>query len=149
LSLTLSYHAFAWAYFGWPLPVTLAAKQQQGTMAISQGFAAGLIPLVQEYARSPFYWVDAALALVGAGFLARRARAWALLLAWTLALFGAYTLLGVSRYYWYYAPLVPGFVALVGLGAAAVDDFFQRRFRPPPAPGRAAAYLTVLLVVAQ
>jgi len=30
----------------------------------------------------------------------------------------AYSALGVSRYFWYYAPLVPGFVVLVGLGVA-------------------------------
>ena len=37
------------------------AKQQQGAMEISQRFAAGFIPLVQEYARSPFAWLEAGL----------------------------------------------------------------------------------------
>ena len=41
LGLLLIWHGFAWYYFGDPLPITLAAKQAQGRMAISQHFAQG------------------------------------------------------------------------------------------------------------
>jgi hypothetical protein len=43
-----------------------------------------------------------------------------LLLSWTALYFIAYSVLGVSRYFWYYAPLVPGYIALIGLGLEAI-----------------------------
>ena len=58
------------------------------------------------------------LALLGAYYMIRRARPWVLFVSWGIAYFIAYTILGVSRYFWYYAPLVPGFIALTGLGVA-------------------------------
>ena len=42
LGLTVPWFVFAWIYFGSPLPVTLAVKQHQGSMAISQYFIPGL-----------------------------------------------------------------------------------------------------------
>jgi hypothetical protein len=114
-ALTLPWVFFAWDYFGSPLPVTLAAKQHQGSMDISQHFAAGLLTILNEYAK-PSYFLELGLAIPGAVFLVKRARHWALFLSWTILYFLAYSILGVSRYFWYYAPLVPGFITLVGLG---------------------------------
>jgi MFS family permease len=111
---------FAWAYFGSPLPVTLAAKQSQGTMAVSQRFAAGFVSVVRDHAGQFKYQALGALAALGLLFTAWRAPRWVLYLAWTAAYFAAYTVLGVSRYYWYYAPLVPGFIVLAGLGLQSV-----------------------------
>jgi hypothetical protein len=34
--------------------------------------------------------------------------------------FLAYSVLGVSSYFWYYAPLVPGFIVLLGLGISSI-----------------------------
>jgi len=71
------------------------------------------------------YWVyrfEACLAAVGLVYLTRLARTWGLLIAWTILYFVAYSALGVSRYFWYYAPLVPGFVVLVGLGVEWVAE---------------------------
>lgn len=116
LGICLGWALFAWQYFGSPLPVTLAAKQHQGSMAISQQFAAGFLSTAAPYAQSWHYRLAAVLAFAGLAYLLWRSRRWSLLLAWTLLYFIAYSLLGVSRYYWYYAPLVPGFIALVGLG---------------------------------
>ncbi|HJW89639.1 MAG TPA: hypothetical protein VJ436_03250 [Anaerolineales bacterium] len=110
---------FAWLYFGSPLPVTLAAKQGQGGMAISERFAPGFLTIVRWYFSWP-YALEAGLALAGSVYALRVARAWLLLLVWPLVYFAAYSALGVSRYFWYYAPLVPGFIAAVGLGLAAV-----------------------------
>lgn len=129
LVLALPWFVFAWSFYGSPLPVTLFAKQQQGSMAVSQRFAAGFLAHVQDYAHQPQYWLEALLALAGLAYLVTAARRWTLLLAWTLLYFTAYSLLGVSRYYWYYAPLVPGFVALVGLGITGIIHFLAKQVR--------------------
>jgi len=123
--LLVPWFVFAWLYFGYPLPVTLAAKQQQGTLAVSQTFAPGLLWIIGWYIGYWQYWLEAALALIGVYWLVRRAPQWALLLAWTALYFVSYSLLGVSRYFWYYAPLVPGYIALVGLGLDATAHFIQ------------------------
>ena len=114
--ILLAWHAFAWWYFGNPLPVTLAAKQAQGRMAISEGFAPGFLRVAGWYRHNWVYWLEAAFVLGGVIFALLRARRWLLFLLWPVAYFAAYTLLGVTRYFWYYAPLVPGWIAAVGLG---------------------------------
>jgi hypothetical protein len=43
-------------------------------------------------------------------------------LVWPFIYFLAFSASGVSRYYWYYAPLVPGFIVLVGLGTASIQN---------------------------
>jgi hypothetical protein len=123
LGLTVPWFVFAWAYFGSPLPATLAVKQHQGAMAISQRFAPGLVTIFREYVRWP-YLLEAGLAVVGMACMFRRARSWALFLAWTLLYFLAYSFLGVSRYFWYYAPLMPGLLALLGLGISCIRKIF-------------------------
>ncbi len=45
LAPLLAWIGFAWAYFGSPLPVTLAAKQNQGAMGISTRFLPGCLEL--------------------------------------------------------------------------------------------------------
>lgn len=124
--ITLAWFIFAWLYFGSPLPVTLAAKQQQGSMAISERFAPGFITLMQSYAQHWQYWLYAALAFLGISQLISKAHRWNLLVAWTLLYFLAYSILGVSRYYWYYAPLVPAFVVLIGLGLSTIAGPFSK-----------------------
>ncbi len=119
-----------WLYFGNPLPVTLMVKQQQGQMAISTRFWAGLGNVIRNYSREPLYWLHGALALIGLTQVATRARYWLPLLTWTALYILAYTLLGVSRYFWYYAPLLPAFVILVAEGAAALLRALQRAGMP-------------------
>ena len=111
---------FAWLYVGTPLPATLAAKQQQGQMAISRGFLAGLVIQAQSYWRLPLYRIHLALAAIGLIYSLARQRRWLLVLGWNLLYVAGYALLGVSDYFWYYAPLVAGFVVLIGLGVVAV-----------------------------
>jgi hypothetical protein len=111
---------FAWSYYGSPIPVTLSAKQHQGALQGSQLFAPGFVSLVKAYASNWLNWLEASLALLGLLFLIWRGRRWGLPLAWTGLYFGAYTALGVTRYFWYYAPLAPGFVILIGLGLNAL-----------------------------
>jgi len=126
LSLTLPWVVFSWGYFGSPVPVTLVAKQHQASMTISQHFAPGLWTIVGWYSGHWHYRAEAVLSLLGVVFLVRRARTWLLFLAWPMIYFIAYSALGVSRYFWYYAPLVPGFIAAIGLGARGLVDLFAR-----------------------
>ncbi len=145
--ITLAWFIFAWLYFGSPLPVTLVAKQQQGSMEISTRFAPGFIDLVRSYAQSWQYWLYAALAFLGISLLISKARRWNLLVAWALFYFLAYSILGVSRYNWYYAPLVPAFVVLTGLGLYAITGQLSKISKPFSwAP---AVVILALLVFAQ
>jgi hypothetical protein len=128
LGILLVWHVFAWGYFGAPLPITLAAKQAQGRMAISQQFAPGVVRVAGWYAGSWQYWVQLGLAGIGIAFAIIKQRRWLLILAWTGLYFLAYSLLGVTSYFWYYAPLVPGWVVSVGLGLSFLSWL--------PLPGR-------------
>lgn len=115
-----------WAYFGSPIPVTLAAKQHQGTMAISQSFAQGLWTILGWYRAQIYFLAECALALLGLVYLFQKKSMAILLVGWTLLYFASYSLLGVTRYFWYYAPLVPGFVFLVGAGVEAIYYWIAR-----------------------
>ncbi len=143
IAASLPWLLFAWGYFGSPLPVTLAAKQRQGAMAISQGFAAGLLDVARDYSQSWLYRLEGLLAAAGVLWAFSRARRWLLLLVWAALYALAYTLLGVSRYYWYYAPLIPAFAAALGLGVEAAA-WALRRASPWLRRGLPAALLLAL-----
>lgn len=160
--ITLPWFVFSWLYFGSPLPVTLAAKQHQGAMAISQRFAPGLPTIFRPYTRHWYFWIEAFFAVIGFGWMVKKfitgrsnlAGFWQtwksvlLLFAWTLTYFLAYALMGVSRYFWYYAPLVPGFLAMVGLGLTALL-FFIKHNRVPGLSSYLVLSLVLILMVAQ
>jgi hypothetical protein len=116
LSLSIPWFVYAWMNFGSPFPATMAARQFQGSMAISERFAPGLLTIARQYSTRWHYWLQLILSTAGLVYLALRAPRWVLLISWTAIYFLGYSMLGVSRYFWYYAPLVPGFVVLVGLG---------------------------------
>ncbi len=122
----LPWFLFSWAYFGSPFPATLAAKRFQARMAISDSFPEGFVRMVVNYARQPLYVPYGLLLLLGLGYATVRVRPWLMLVAWGGAYFVGYTVLGVSRYFWYYAPFTPVFLALVGLGAQALDELGGR-----------------------
>ena len=115
-----------WLYFGSPIPVTLAAKQGQGGMNISMRFAPGFLYSLRTYAQKWYYWVDLALAGLGLAWLIYKRSSGLILIVWNGLYFLAYTVLGVSRYTWYYAPLVPGFILLVGAGLQALFSLVGR-----------------------
>jgi len=132
LGLTVPWFIFAWSYFGSPIPATLAAKQHQGSMAISPLFAPRLPIIIKTYTIGGLFWLELALALIGIAFLIWRLHRWIPLIAWGVLYFVAYTILGVSGYYWYYAPLVPGWVVAIGLGVTAITSlliFVSRAFK--------------------
>ncbi len=126
------------AYFGSPLPVTLAAKQQQGRLAVSSSFGEGFLQTARLYWDMWFFRLEIILVGIGCLYLAwllknyfdtraprleeaHPANGVALLLGWTAVYFVAYGALGVTRYFWYYAPLLPALVVLMGLGLAAIE----------------------------
>jgi hypothetical protein len=126
---------FAAAYFGSPLPATLAVKQAQGRMDISQQFVQGFATVQNWYLGGWHISLEAVLAGIGVAMLAAsviRGQTAAtgltpvLIFIWSALYFAAYTALGVSAYFWYYAPLVPGFVAALGMGFEAVFCAMRR-----------------------
>ncbi len=142
LALTGAWFGGLWLYYGSPIPVTLLAKQQQGLMAISPSLPERFVTLVKQYLSLPLVRVHLVLALVGLARVVRKARHWLPLLAWTAAYFLAYTLLGVSAYFWYYTPLLPAMVILVAEGLQALARLLARAV-----PHRLVVAGTGLLIV--
>jgi len=111
---------FAFAYFGSPIPTTLATKQHQGLMEMSQKFFPGFLDLLKQYSSYWQYIYSSVLFLIGLIYTFFRSKRWWVFFSWTFIYLISYTFLGVSRYFWYYAPLVPGFVVGIGLGIEAI-----------------------------
>ena len=125
LSIGLSWLIYAWITFGSPIPLTLFAKQQQAMVPGSQAFLPGLMTILSWYS-SWLYRLQAFLVLPGLvyGLLHSNTMRW--LAAWVALYFGAYSLLGVTRYFWYYAPLVPLFVISFGMGLDGLSALAHR-----------------------
>jgi hypothetical protein len=138
--LLLSWFGFAALYFGAPLPVTLGAKQGQGLMAISQSFFDGLVPQARVFWRNPLYRLHFLLAAIGLIDVMWYRRPWLLLLSWNVLYVIAYSLLGVTSYFWYYGPLQVGFITLVAVGVATIHRWLSGR--------RWACGLALLLTIA-
>jgi hypothetical protein len=124
LVVGLSWVIFAWVTYGSPIPLTLSAKQQQAAVVGSQAFLPGLLTIAGWYS-AWLYQAQALLALPGLVYGLLRAPAIRWLAAWTALYFVSYSLLGVTRYFWYYAPLVPLFVLVFGCGLDGLDSLFS------------------------
>jgi len=94
-------------------------------MAISQRFAPGLLTVFRLYFTRWYYWLEAFLAVLGLFYLFLRARGWLFFFLWPLLYLLSFVILGVSRYYWYYAPLVPGLIVLAGLGTTGISEWIR------------------------
>ncbi|MAT42509.1 MAG: hypothetical protein CL609_09225 [Anaerolineaceae bacterium] len=117
LFVNLPWLIFAWLYFGLPIPITLNVKQSQGVMQISQLFAPGFLDLIKQFLSQPIYWIHCLLFTVGLVFLIVEKKIQnQIVLFWVVLYFLAYTIMGVTRYFWYYAPLFPAIIILIGLG---------------------------------
>lgn len=108
--------------FGSPLPVTLGAKVAQSGLGVT-GFYAhttilqGLGILVRaRFGQTLLYCLFVPALLAGLVVSWRRASLLRLVNAWAVAHLAGYTILGVTPYYWYYAPLVPALVCTSALG---------------------------------
>ncbi len=145
LAVMLPLLAWLTRQFGSPLPATLAAKRAQAALGIT-GFYAhttylqGLGVLGRaRLAQTPLYFLIPPTLLLGLVALLRRGAAGAkgrtaspgrtsaggygwvwLLLAWGAAHLVGYAILGVTPYYWYYAPLLPGIVGLLAVGVGTL-----------------------------
>ncbi|MFV9503777.1 MAG: hypothetical protein AB4911_04345 [Oscillochloridaceae bacterium umkhey_bin13] len=106
-----------WWYFGAPLPTTLQTKQSQAYMADSQSFLEGLGRYLVSLGRSPGFWPLLVLAPLGLSTALTRPGPLNLVLLWSLLHVLAYTLLGVTAYFWYFAPAITGLVVAAALGA--------------------------------
>jgi hypothetical protein len=147
VGLLAPWFVFAWIYFGAPLPVTLFAKQQQGRMPQSQSFFDGLFYYGRGYWNQPRYWAHFGFAALGfVNALVRRPR-WLLIPVWSLLYFAAYSALGVTRYFWYYAPLIPGFIVLIGIGLDTLGRLVERAGRQRLGQGLALVLAVLMLLV--
>ncbi len=116
---------FSWDSFGSPVPLTLFAKQAQGTLAISNTFPEGFLALVKSYATQWQWLLKFILAMLGLLTLLKRSKSWAFMIAWSCLYFLGFSLLAVSAYFWYYAPLIPVFLVLTGLGLEALLNWLR------------------------
>jgi hypothetical protein len=122
----LFWGTFALFYYGSPIPVTLAAKQGQGLLLSNSRFLDGFITLVENYSGRTSILIPAVFSVIGLVWLVRL-RQWLLFIAWPIVYFVSFFLLRVSSFFWYYAPLLPGLIVLVGLGMDAFAKLFRKR----------------------
>jgi hypothetical protein len=145
-ALLLPWLFFAQLYFGAPFPVTLAAKRRQGLMRGAELFLPGLLAQARDnYWRFPVFRPMFALAAAGLPFGLWARSPWLLLAGWSTLYALAYAALGVTSYFWYYGPVIVGFVALVGLGAEAAARLVQRGWQNRAMAGAMAAVLAFLV----
>ncbi|NTU82074.1 MAG: hypothetical protein HGA45_22295 [Chloroflexales bacterium] len=116
----------SWWYFGAPLPATLGAKRSQAHVPGSRGYLEGLLAHLGAVAAQPLFWPTVGLAPVGVAVAALRGGPLALVVAWGLLHALAYSLIGVTSYFWYYAPAFTGLLAAVALGAELLAGWLGR-----------------------
>jgi hypothetical protein len=134
-------------YFGSPLPATLQAKVAQSELGIT-GFyprttylQGALILARARLAQSPLYILFVPAAVVGLVTTWRRGQWVRLLVAWGALHLIGYTILGVTPYSWYYAPLVPALACASALGIVESARWLARRELFRRGAGRAAAWV--------
>lgn len=125
-SLISAWLLMSWMYFGNPLPVTLYAKQAQGALPISVRYLPGLMAMVSQSIPQPALWFAAVLAFIGGICALKRKHAVLLIVSWAVMHTLAYGALGVSRYFWYYAPVVTGLITAVAIGAEHAVQWVSR-----------------------
>jgi hypothetical protein len=130
LLLSLPWLLFAWAYYGSPVPNTLAAKTTQGLTDDPPRWVYQLRDAALEWR----FWFPAAALLAVLGLLAsiwRRNSDRLLLLAWAALYAAAHTLLNVRGYPWYYVPLLPLLALLAGDGLLVIAGWVNQALSWP------------------
>ena len=140
---------YATLKFGSPLPVTLFVKQKQALLTGSIGFLQGLQDLVAVYARLPFFWIMAVLVILGVSTVIRQRSRHVLFILWPVLHILAFSLAGVTRYFWYYAPIIPGLVIMAGIGAGGSADWLKKHFSKTPKAAFLPALLVFLVLIGQ
>ncbi len=117
--------------FGSPIPTTLQTKQGQAAIGFTGFYAGtsffqGLLILLRGWLdQSLLYSLWLPVSMLGIFCIRHFWWSWGVV-AWAVSHFTAYSLLGAAPYTWYYAPLVPGAVLLVGLGLQYLTGWAQR-----------------------
>lgn len=124
--IILPWVIFATLNFGSPVPATLSAKQHQGSLVESERILSR-IPTILEwgYVQRWNYWFGLGLVILGIAAIRRRDIQITMALIWSASHIIALAVLGVSGYFWYYAPLVPGLIIAAGNGI----DFISKTLR--------------------
>lgn len=140
--------------FGSPLPAALGAKVAQSELGVT-GFYAhttylqGLGILARaRLAQSPLYILFVPGIVVGLIAILRGGRWVRLIVAWGAAHLVGYTLLGVTPYYWYYAPLVAAVACAAALGIVESTRWLAQRewFHQVVAWGLGGLWAAVLVI---
>ncbi|PDV99814.1 hypothetical protein [Candidatus Chloroploca asiatica] len=122
----LPFVAAAWWYFGSPLPVTLGAKQSQADIPGGRSYLAGLVLRLGNL----WNWIPwrpfAVLIVIGCVQALWKRGPLALVAGWSLAHALAYSLLGVTDYFWYFGPVMTGLTILGALGIQLLADLGER-----------------------
>ena len=117
----------SWWYYGTPLPATLGAKRSQAQIPGSRSYLQGLLDYLRGMVVQPLFWPTVGLTPLGLVAAVRDNGPLALTVAWGLLHALAYSLIGVTAYFWYYAPAFVGLLAAVALGAELLARWLTRR----------------------
>ncbi len=140
---------YATISFGSPIPVTLAAKQHQGSLAISERFLDRIVTILNwGYAQRWNYWVGLVFALTGVLSLRSAHANLVILLLWPTLHFIALSMLSVSGFFWYYTPFIPLYLITAGNGIEVLHNTFQTWFKNRKSYFQAAWVIIAMLVAA-
>ena len=146
--LIIPWLGYSQLVFGSIFPNTLFAKAGQGWKTGLGGteigsFPRGLVSTASSaYRENPLHVLLFGLSMVGIFSAIRNRVKWWPVMLWTAAYFGGYTVLGVLRFSWYYPPLIPPLVLLIGQGIEELTESLPSDFQWPR---RAVAVLLIVL----
>lgn len=146
--IVLPFLGAAWLYFGSPLPATLGVKRSQARIPGSRSYLMGLGQQLAGLARSPLFWPLLGLAPPGLVTGLWHRGPLLLPLAWGGLHILAYSLLGVTAYFWYYGPAALALITAAALGAETLAAWLAL-WRGVRAGGVLVAILVSLVLAAQ
>ncbi len=138
----------AWIYFGAPLPATLGVKRSQAHLPGSRSYLAGLGQQLAGLGQRPLFWPLLGLAPPGLMMGLRQQGPLLLPLVWGGLHALAYSLLGVTAYFWYYGPAALALITAAALGAEALVAWL-RPWRRAWASAVVVSALVGLILAAQ
>ncbi|PDW04390.1 hypothetical protein [Candidatus Viridilinea mediisalina] len=118
----------AWLYFGSPIPVTLGTKQSQADIFGSRSFFSGLDVILSIFIYNIFFLPFLVFFLFRLPHLLHRSNLLLVALAWGVLHTIAYSLLGVTNYFWYYVPTILAIIVATALGAQALYQVVGQQF---------------------
>jgi hypothetical protein len=116
---------FSWVYFSSIFPATLAAKQLQGQMEISRSFFDGLLSQVRNLILISKIGLFIPIYILGFVAIVSKYNRALIAIFWAVLYNIGYIVLGVSSYFWYFAPTVAMMCIIMGLGVNFLFDILQ------------------------